>query len=74
MDLDLIFVAGLLIGAFAIPSLVAAFADRRLPVQGVMMLIVAGVVIAYTIQEDSERYTFANTDDVVVEVLGRYLN
>jgi len=74
MDLDLIFVAGLLVGAFAIPSLVSAFADRRLPVQAVVMFIVAGVAIAYTIQEDAARYTVDNTDDVVVEVLGRYIN
>ena len=74
MDLDLIFVAGLLVAAFSIPAFVSAFADRRWPAGALVMAVVGGLAVAYTIQEDGDRYTFANTDDVVVEVLGRFLN
>lgn len=74
MDLDLIFVLGLLGAAFSIPAFVSAFADRRWPTLGLVLAVAGGVAIAYAIQEDSGRYTIANTPDVVVETLGRYLN
>ena len=74
MDLDLIFVLGLLGAAFSIPAFVSAFADRRWPTGGLILAVVGGLAVAYAIQEDSDRYTIANTDNVVVEVLGRYLN
>ena len=74
MDLDLIFTAGLFGAAFAIPAFASAFADRRWPTSGLVLLVVGGLAIGYAIQEDPNRYTFANIDDVVVEVLGRFLN
>lgn len=74
MDLDLIFVAGLLGAAFSIPAFVSAFADRRWPTGGLVLLVVGGLAVAYAIQENGDRYTVANTGEVVVEVLGRYLN
>lgn len=74
MDLDLIFALGLLGAAFALPAFVSAFADRRWPTAGLVLAVVGGLAVAYAIQEDSDRYTVANTPDVVVEVLGRYLN
>jgi hypothetical protein len=74
MDLDLIFVGGLLLAAFSIPTLVSAFADRRWPTFALVLAVAGGVGIAYAVQEDSDRYTIANTDDVVVEFLGRFLN
>ena len=74
MDLDLIFVGGLLLALFSIPAFVSAIADRRWPTLALLLAVVGGVGVAYAIQEDSDRYTVANTDNVVVEVLGRYLN
>lgn len=74
MDLDLIFVIGAALAAFSIPSLVNAYADRRLPKQAALMLIIAGVAMAYAIQENPDTYTLATIDDTVVNVLGRYFN
>ena len=74
MDLDLIFVFGLVMAAFAIPSFVAAYSEKRWPARALIMVIVGGLAIAYAVQEDDERYTFANVDDIIVDVLGRYLN
>ncbi|SFS21874.1 hypothetical protein [Yoonia litorea] len=74
MDLDLIFVIALLVGVFALPLIVSALSDKRWPVNGVVMLVIAGVAIAYTVQEDASRYTVENADTIVVEVLGRYIN
>ena len=74
MDFDLIFVIGMVLSAFAIPSLAAAYADRRLPKLAALMLIVAVIAIAAAIQESPETYALDTIDDTVLAVLGRYLN
>lgn len=74
MDLDLIFVGGLLLALFSIPALVSALSDRRWPTFALVLAVAGGLGIAYAMQEDQSRYTIANIDDVVVEVLGRILN
>ena len=74
MDLDLIFVGALLLGAFAIPAFVSAYSDRRWPIISVLMLAAAGYGLWFTNQQEPDRYTVAAVDDIVVEVLGRYLN
>ena len=70
MDSDLIFVVGLVLGAFAIPSFVSAYADKRWP----WMALAAGGAIYHVKGEDPDRYTVAAVDNIVVEVLGRYIN
>ena len=74
MDFDLIFVVGVVIAAFAIPSLVSAYADRRWPRQAVFMVLLGGLAIAYAMQENPGVYAVDTFDDVIVDVLGRYLN
>lgn len=74
MDIDLIFVVGVVISAFAIPSLVSAYADRRWPRQAILMVLLGGLAIAYAIQENPGVYGPGTVDDVIVDVLGRYLN
>ena len=74
MDSDLIFVVGLLLGAFAIPSFVSAYADKRWPWMALVMALAAGGAIYHVKGEDPDRYTVAAVDNIVVEVLGRYIN
>jgi hypothetical protein len=74
MDMDLIFVIGVAMAAFSIPAFVSAYADRQLPKTGVLMLVLAGVAIAYAMQENPDTYSFAAIDDTILTVLGRYLN
>ncbi len=74
MDIDLIFVVGVVVAAFAIPSLVSAFSDRRWPKQAALMLLIGGGAIAYAMQENPGVYGLSTIDDVVVDVVGRYLN
>ncbi|WP_375253999.1 hypothetical protein [Yoonia sp.] len=74
MDLDLIFVTGVALVAFAVPSGMSAYVDRRWPRQAIMMLVLAFVAIAYALQENPDTYSIATIDETVVDVLGRYFN
>ncbi|MDP5085940.1 MAG: hypothetical protein NWQ23_11010 [Yoonia sp.] len=74
MDFDLIFVIGVALAAFAVPSLVSAYADRRWPKQAALMLIIGGGAVAYAMQENPGVYSVATIDEVIVGVLGRYVN
>ena len=74
MDFDLIFVIGVALAAFAIPSFVSAYADRRWPKQAVLMLLIGSGAIAYAMQENPDTYSVTTIDDTILVVLGRYLN
>ncbi|MCK0095934.1 hypothetical protein MWU60_10180 [Yoonia sp. F2084L] len=73
MDFDLIFVTGIALAAFALPSLVSAYSDRRWPKAAVVMLVIGGGAIAYAVQENSGAYSLATVPDMIVTVIGRYL-
>ncbi len=74
MDLDLIFVVGVALLAFAIPALASAYADWRFPRLAVLMIVIGGVAVAYAMQENPGAYGLRTIDDAIVTVLGRYLN
>jgi FtsH-binding integral membrane protein len=74
MDFDLIFVIGVALVAFSIPSLVSAYADRRWPKTAALMLLIAGGAIAYAMQENPDVYSISTIDETIVNVMGRYLN
>ena len=65
---------GLVLAAFAIPSLVSAFSDRRWPVQAGLMLVLAIGAVGFAMQENPGAYSVATVDDVILEVVGGYFN
>ncbi|WP_439154342.1 hypothetical protein [Yoonia sp.] len=74
MDIDLIFVVGAVIGAFSIPALVSAFADRRVPRMAAVFILISGVMITYAAQMRPEPYVLEQLDEVFVSVVARYIN
>lgn len=74
MDIDLIFVTGLVIGAFSLPALVSAFADRRAPRMAAVFMMLSGAMVTYAVQMRDTPYVLENLDDVFVSVVARYLN
>ncbi|MEM8536449.1 MAG: hypothetical protein AAGF56_01170 [Pseudomonadota bacterium] len=74
MDFDLIFVLGVCVAMFAIPSFVSAYSDRRWPKAAIVLALIGGLSIAYAAQENPGAYSVATLPDVVVAVLGRYTN
>lgn len=74
MDIDLIFVLGIVIGAFSIPALVSAFSERRTPRMAAIFMMACGVMITYAVQMREEPYVLEDLDDVFLTVLARYVN
>ncbi len=74
MDFDLIFVIGLAVIAFAIPSAVSAYSDRRWPRAAIFMLLLGGGAVAYAMQENPGAYTLETLGDVIVGVVGSLVN
>ncbi len=74
MDFDLIFVTGLVVVVFGIPMLVSAYADRRWPRNAVLMFLLGGGAMFYAMQENPGVYAAGTVDEVIVAVIGRYIN
>jgi hypothetical protein len=74
VDIDLIFVAGLVVVVFGIPMLVSAYADRRWPSKAVLMFLLGGGAIFYAMRENPGVYSAGTVDEVIVAVIGRYIN
>lgn len=74
MDLDLVFVIGLILAAFSIPALVNAFSDRRWPRGSAVALIIGIGAVLYVARQEPELYTLDRVDDVFVSVVARYIN
>ena len=74
MDFDLIFVIGVALIAFSIPSLVSAYSDRRWPKIAALMVLIGGCSIAWAAQQNPGAYSFETVDDVIVSVIGSFVN
>ncbi|KQI71656.1 hypothetical protein AN191_11755 [Loktanella sp. 5RATIMAR09] len=69
MDYDLIFVIGLTMVAFAIPSAVSAYSDWRWPKTALALLVIGAGSMAYAAQENPGAYALDTVDDVIVRVV-----
>ncbi len=73
MDMDVIFVVGLVIAAFSLPGFVSAFSDRRFPKMPLVMALMGGGMVYFAIQQNEGAYTLETIDDVFVSVVARYI-
>jgi formate-dependent nitrite reductase membrane component NrfD len=74
MDTDLLLVIGIIACALAIPSLLAAWVDGRVPRAGSIMVLIGGVLVIVALSQRARGYTFDELPDVFFSVIGRYLN
>ena len=74
MDPDLMFVIGLVVGGFSIPSIMGALADGRVPRAASIAIMVAGGLIVLAVQGKPGGYELSDIPDVFVSVVGRYIN
>lgn len=74
MDFDRIFVLGIVFIAFSIPSAVSAYSDWRWPKAAVVMIILGVGAIFYANQENPGVYSLEAVDDVIVGVVGSFVN
>ena len=69
MNTDLYLVIGIIVGALAIPSLLAAFSESRAPRIGAIMVLISGVLIAVALTQKPSGYTFAEIPGIFVKVV-----
>lgn len=74
MDTDLFLVVGVVTFALAIPSLLSAWVEGRVPRAGSLMVLIGGVLVVVALTQRTGGYTFSEIPDVFVRVIGRYLN
>jgi hypothetical protein len=74
MDTDTTLVLGLIIGALAIPSMMAAFADSRPPRLGALLVLISGTLLVIALSRKPDGYAIAEIPQAFVRVLGRFVN
>lgn len=73
MDPDTALAIGLLAGAFAIPSIVSAWSDRRAPRASALTLLIAFGLVIFALQTAPNGYTFAEIPDAFLRVVARWM-
>ena len=74
MDTDLFLVIGIVIWALAIPSLLSAWVEGRVPRAGSLMVFVGGALVITALTQHAGGYSFAEIPNLFLSVVGRYLN
>ncbi len=73
MDMDLIFVVGLVLAALSVPAIMSAISDGRAPRAPIMIILISGAMILYAAYSHPSGYALADIPDVFFGVIGRYL-
>jgi hypothetical protein len=74
MDADLILTIGIVLLVLSVPSLLAAWAESRVPRMGAVMIVVAGGLILTALQTQPGGYRFDDVPGVIVGVVARMFN
>ncbi|MDQ2089787.1 hypothetical protein [Marimonas arenosa] len=74
MDSDLALVVGLVVAVFSVPAVISALSERRAPRVAAIVLIVGGGLVAWSVSQKPGGYTLGEIPDVIVRVVGRYVN
>ncbi|TDL81620.1 hypothetical protein E2L08_05775 [Palleronia sediminis] len=74
IDPDYAIVAGVLLIALGVPSLLAAFADRRLPLVAIVLCAIGGGLIWLVFREYPGIYDFAEIPHSFVRVVAQIVN
>ena len=69
MNTDLYLVIGIIVGALAIPALLAAYSESRAPRIGAIMVLISGVLISVALTQKPSGYTFAEIPGIFVKVV-----
>ena len=73
MDTDLILVIGVLLGVFAVPSIVSTFSEGRAPRVAAVALVAGGALILYAVMTHPDGYTLGDVPGAFVRVVARFL-
>jgi ABC-type transport system involved in cytochrome c biogenesis permease subunit len=70
MATDYLITAGLIVGLFSVPAMLAAYADSRFPRNAMAAFILSAAVITVAIILNPARYSAADLPNVVIRVIG----
>jgi hypothetical protein len=73
MDTDLALVAGLAVGAVAIPAALSAWSEGRVPRAAAVAALAAGGLVIWALTAKPGGYTLAEIPETVIAVLARLL-
>ncbi|SEN14928.1 hypothetical protein SAMN04488003_1105 [Loktanella fryxellensis] len=73
MDTDLIFVVGVFIAVLAVPAIISAFMDGRVPRAPALTVVIAALMIGYAVRERPMTYTVEGIPDAVLRVIATYI-
>lgn len=73
MDTDLFLVMGIIVFALALPSMLSAWVDGRVPRMGSALVLIGTGLIAAALVQKPGGYDFGEMPEVFLRVLGRYL-
>ncbi len=73
MDPDLAMVVGVVLGVFTVPLIMSAISDGRAPRVAAFMIIAAGGLVLWAINEKPGGYSINELPDLLVTVIARYL-
>jgi len=68
MSYDMALVFGLIVAVFAIPAVVSAFSDGRVPRAAALMVMLGGGMVAWAVSGKPGGYTLDEIPDVFVKV------
>lgn len=73
MDPDLIFIIGLVLGVFSIPSILSALSDGHAPRVAAITIIASGLMVFWAVGNKPGGYDINEIPNVFVQVVARYL-
>ena len=73
MDADLALVIGIVVGVFSVPAVVSAYTEGRAPRVAAFAMIMAGILVAWALQEKPGGYRLSEIPDTLVKVVSRYV-
>lgn len=74
MDTDLILTIGIVLAVLSVPSLLAAWAEGRVPRLGAIMIVAALGMILVALQVRPGGYAFTDVPGVMIGVVSRLFN
>ncbi|WP_417207432.1 hypothetical protein [Antarctobacter sp.] len=74
MQPDVMLVAGMGLVVLSLPAILSAWADRRAPRIGTLLLLGGGGLILWSVRSKEGGYAWADLPDVFYGVVGQILN
>jgi len=73
MDPDTVFVMGLFVAVFSVPSMVSAWSDGHVPRLASIVAILGGIMMVWAHSQQIGGYSFDEIPDLIVKVIGKFI-